>query len=98
MHWLVTQPVIQPSDDGLPRGPHERAVAQGWDGAVPDGHTGDHSPTFVSNAANRGWSTGANGLVTVTPLHVKPSLRSSDRSSRHSASADAASTTESQIV
>jgi hypothetical protein len=52
----------------------------------------------VSSAANSGWRAAAKGFVTVTPRHVKPSWRSSERSRRHSASADAASTTESQIV
>jgi hypothetical protein len=57
-----------------------------------------HASGAASNAANIGLRVGANGLVTVTPRHVNPSCISSDRSNRHSASAEAASTTESQIV
>src|SRR5579859_4772382 len=38
-----------------------------------------------------------NGFVTVTPLHVKPSCKSSDRSRRHPASAAAERITASQI-
>ena len=67
------------------------------DRAPPTPAPGDHFSSAVSNAAKRGWGVGENGLVTVTPRHVKPSWRSSDRSKRHSASAAAARTTESQI-
>lgn len=56
-----------------------------------------YSPA-TSNAAKMGFRLGANGLVTVTPRQVNPSWRSSDRTKRQSASAAAASTTESQIV
>jgi hypothetical protein len=63
--------------------------------------TGPHESVqdseLVSKAASNSFLGVENGFVTVTPFHVKPSCRSSDRRSRQPASAVAERTTESQI-
>ena len=53
-------------------------------------------PTSSNNALSNGCLVTANGLATVTPPHVNPSCRSSERSSRHPAAAAADRITASQ--
>lgn len=55
-------------------------------------------PEFVSRPASNSCLGLGNGFVTVTPFHVKPSCKSSERSRRQPASAAAERITASQIV
>ena len=50
-----------------------------------------------SNSVSKAFFCSANGLTTVTPFHVNPAWRSSERSRRQPAAAEAESTTASQI-